>query len=147
MPNTLTVLGDGAWGTAIALLLARSADNRVRLWSARDENARILRDQRENVRLLPGVRIPDAVELTNDPECARDANLLVEAIPTIYLRSTLSRFRGIIRSDQPLVSLTKGIEFHSFLRPTEIIADVLGSERTAALTRPTHPQQSPPGIP
>lgn len=147
MPTTLTVLGDGAWGTAVALLLARSADNRVRLWSAREENGRILREKRENVRLLPGVRIPDAVELTNDPECARDANLIVEAIPTIYLRSTLSRFRGIIRADQPLVSLTKGIEFNTFLRPTEIIADVLGMERTASLSGPSHAEEVSRGMP
>ena len=114
MANTIAVLGDGAWGTAIALLLARSADNRVCLWSAREENASILRDKRENVRLLPGIRIPAEIELCSDAGCARDADLLVEAIPTVHLRKTLTRFQGIVRPDQPVVSLTKGIENETF---------------------------------
>ena len=53
MPTKFAVLGDGAWGTAIALLLAKEREHRVILWSAREENAVILREKRENVRLLP----------------------------------------------------------------------------------------------
>src|SRR6266850_5209132 len=66
MPEKFAVIGDGAWGTAIAVLLAQDSNYRVCLWSAREENARILREKRENVRLLPGVPIPAAVELTTD---------------------------------------------------------------------------------
>lgn len=147
MPQTVVVLGDGAWGTAIALLLARSPDNRVRLWSARDDNASILREKRENVRLLPGVRIPDCVELTVDPECIRNADLIVEAIPTVYLRATLSRFRGITGPEQPCVSLTKGIENETFLRPTEIIREILETERVACLSGPSHAEEVSRGMP
>jgi glycerol-3-phosphate dehydrogenase (NAD(P)+) len=147
MANTIAVLGDGAWGTAIALLLARSPDNRVRLWSAREENASVLRDKRENARLLPGISIPIEVELATDPACARDADLLVEAIPTVHLRKTLARFKGIARADQPVVSLTKGIENETFERPTEIIAEVLGSERVAALSGPSHAEEVARGMP
>src|SRR4051812_1731823 len=64
MTMTFAVLGDGAWGTSIALLLARDPAHRVRLWSARAENGRLLRERRENVHLLPGIPIPPAVELT-----------------------------------------------------------------------------------
>ena len=60
MPTSFAVLGDGAWGTAVALLLAQNPRHRVVLWTAREDNARILRERRENVRLLPGVAIPDA---------------------------------------------------------------------------------------
>src|ERR1043165_8996744 len=66
MRYTFAVLGDGAWGTAVALLLAQNPHHRVRLWSAREENARILREKRENVRLLPGVPIPESIDLTTD---------------------------------------------------------------------------------
>ena len=147
MPNTVAVLGDGAWGTAIALLLARAPENRVRLWSARAENARILQEKRENIRLLPGVRIPESVELTDNPVCAGDADLLVEAIPTVYLRSTLTRFQGIVRPEQPVVSLTKGIENETFQRPTEIICDVMGTCRVAALSGPSHAEEVARGMP
>jgi glycerol-3-phosphate dehydrogenase (NAD(P)+) len=147
MPNTIVVAGDGAWGTAIALLLARSPENQVRLWSAREENAAILREQRENVRLLPGIRIPEQVDLATDPACAGDADLLVEAIPTVYLRATLARFKGVIRPELPVVSLTKGIENSTFMRPTEIIQSVLGSERVACLSGPSHAEEVSRGMP
>src|SRR5690242_4107105 len=92
MPTKFAILGDGAWGTAIALLLAKKDDHRVALWSARPENARILREKRANVRLLPGVPIPDSVALTEDVAAAVEgADLLVSAIPTVYLRPTLER--------------------------------------------------------
>src|SRR5437763_7387464 len=111
MPTTFAVLGDGAWGTAIALLLAEKPEHRVTLWSAREENARILREHRENVRLLPGVRIPETVTLTADiEEALRGADLCIAAIPTVYLRETLQRIRPAWHTDRPLLSLTKGLE-------------------------------------
>src|SRR5580704_9846437 len=60
------VLGDGAWGTSIALVLAGNPAHHVALWSAREENGRIRRERRENVRLRPGVPIPAAIRLTTD---------------------------------------------------------------------------------
>src|SRR3954449_6525731 len=92
MPTTFAILGDGAWGTTIAILLAARPEHRVRLWSARPENARLLRERRENVNLLPGVPIPESVELTEDIEPAvADTDLLVCAVPTVYLRETIQR--------------------------------------------------------
>ena len=66
MPIKFAILGDGAWGTAIALHLAAQAEHHVTLWSARAENGRLLRERRENVHLLPGVPIPPSVQLTTD---------------------------------------------------------------------------------
>src|SRR5262249_43394741 len=111
MPAKFAVLGDGAWGTAIALHLAQNPENRVCLWSASEENACILREKRENIRLLPGVRISDAVELTTDVRQAlADTELGIVAIPTVYLRKTLERMIGIWPKELPALSLAKGLE-------------------------------------
>src|SRR5947208_7753710 len=90
MRPSFAVLGDGAWGTAVALLLAQNPRHQVRLWSAREANGRILQERRENVRLLPGVPIPEAVELTMDVgRAVEGADLWVVAVPTVYLRASL----------------------------------------------------------
>lgn len=148
MPTTIAVLGDGAWGTAIALLLARTPEHRVRLWSARAESGERLRRDRENARYLPGVPIQPAVELAAEPARAVDgADLWVTAIPTVHLRPTLERFRNLSRSNTPVVSLTKGIELSTFLRPSEIITEVLGTERVSALSGPSHAEEVARGMP
>jgi glycerol-3-phosphate dehydrogenase (NAD(P)+) len=147
MPTTIAVLGDGAWGTAVALLLARDPSRRVTLWSAREENGRLLRERRENVRLLPGVPVPPGIHLTTDPaDAVAGAELWVVAVPTVYLRPTLARFAAVAEKS-PVLSLTKGFENETFLRPSEVIAEVLGVDRVAVLSGPSHAEEVSRGLP
>jgi glycerol-3-phosphate dehydrogenase (NAD(P)+) len=145
MLTTFTVLGDGSWGTAIALLLARNSAHRVRLWSARSENGQILQKHRENVKFLPGVSIPQTIQLTCDiREAVADADFWISAIPTKYLRSTLSRIQDELASGvriPPVVSLTKGMEMHTLRRPSEIITELLGVEEVIVLSGPSHAEE------
>ncbi|MGH9676967.1 MAG: NAD(P)H-dependent glycerol-3-phosphate dehydrogenase, partial [Candidatus Acidiferrum sp.] len=105
------------------------------------DNGRILRERRENVRLLPGVPIPESIELTTDAaKSVSGADLWIVAIPTVFLRESLSRFVSI-DSRAAILSLTKGFENETFLRPSEIIAQVLGEERIAVLSGPSHAQE------
>src|SRR5947209_79482 len=66
MTTRFAILGSGAWGTAIAMILAQNPQHRVALWSARPESAASWHARRENVRLLPGVAIPQSILLTTD---------------------------------------------------------------------------------
>jgi glycerol-3-phosphate dehydrogenase (NAD(P)+) len=148
MRTAIAILGDGAWGTAIALLLAQDPRHRVTLWSAREDNGRLLQQHRENVRLLPGVAIPPAVELTLDiRQAVADADLWVAAIPTVYLRTTLDRIASAVRPAPPILSLAKGLENGTFLRPTEILTQVLGVEKVAVLSGPSHAEETSRGLP
>ncbi len=149
MVTKIAVLGDGAMGTTCALLLARKPEHHVVLWSAREQNARILRERRENVRLLPGVPIPPSIHLTTDIEQAQaGAELLVLAIPTVYLRQTLTPIAPVLcRERPPVVSVAKGLEMDTFLRPTEIIREVLGERPLAALSGPSHAEEISRGLP
>lgn len=148
MPTTIAVLGDGAWGTATALLLAQNPDHRVRLWSAFAESHRQLAEKRENVRLLPGVPIPEAIELTADvPAALAGVDLAVSAIPTVYLRATVQRFRGQWPAGVPAVSLSKGIENDTFRRPSEILREVAGVPAVAVLSGPSHAEEVSRGRP
>ncbi|HTU18640.1 MAG TPA: NAD(P)H-dependent glycerol-3-phosphate dehydrogenase [Gemmataceae bacterium] len=148
MSAKIAILGDGAWGTAVALLLAQNSAHRVSLWSVREENGRLLQERRENVRLLPGVPIPPAVQLTTDIRRAvTGADLWVAGIPTVYLRSTLMRIAPAVQTRPPILSLAKGLENVTFLRPTEILTQVLGVEKTAVLSGPSHAEEVSRGLP
>src|SRR5208282_4176031 len=88
--TNFAILGAGAWGTAIGLVLARNPAQHVRLWSARANNGLLLQERRENIRLLPGVPIPASICLTTDlGEALASADLAVAAIPTVFLRKAL----------------------------------------------------------
>jgi glycerol-3-phosphate dehydrogenase (NAD(P)+) len=149
MSTTFAVLGDGAWGTALAVVLAARPEHRVRLWSARPESGRLLLETRENVRLLPGVAIPPTVELTTDAARATaGADVWLSAIPTVHLRPILTRLRAELGAAPPLVvSVTKGIEPGTFRRPTEVLAEVLGAARLVVLSGPSHAEEVSRGMP
>ena len=142
------ILGAGAWGTAIGLVLAKGAGHHVCLWSARPENARLLHERRENVRLLPGVPIPPSVHLTTDIREALDkCELVVTAVPTVHLRSVLTKLVGVVPGDCPVLSLAKGLENQSFLRPSEMVRQVLGVHHVAVLSGPSHAEEVARNLP
>ena len=146
--TTFAILGSGGWGTAVAGLLARKPDHQVRLWSAHAEAARRLAAERENARLLPGVAIPEAVQVTADPaEAVEGADCWVTAIPTAFLRDTIARFTPVRTADPPVVSLTKGLEASTFRRPSEIVGEVLRTENLAVLSGPSHAEEVARGLP
>jgi glycerol-3-phosphate dehydrogenase (NAD(P)+) len=147
MPTHFAILGSGAWGTAIALILSGNAQHRVSLWSARPETAS-WHFRRENVRLLPGVMIPPSVHLTTDiTEAVAQADLLIMAIPTVHLPSTLQRVASRIPKRTPLVSLVKGLENGTFRRPTQIALDLLGPRPVGVLSGPSHAEEVARGLP
>ena len=138
----LAILGAGGWGTAMAVVLGGRPDHAVRLWSYRGDLAQELREKRENTRQLPGVRIPDSVEITPSVEDAvRGADAWITAIPTAYLRATLKHFKSVAAPGVAAVSLTKGIGIETFRRPSEIIREELGMARTVVLSGPSHAEE------
>jgi glycerol-3-phosphate dehydrogenase (NAD(P)+) len=142
------ILGAGAWGTAIGLVLAKNPEHHVTLWSARPATAAVLHQKRENVRLLPGVPIPPNVGLTtNIAEAAARADLFIVAIPTLHLCGTLAAVAAAIPPAKPALSLVKGIENATFRRPSEIIAEVLGPRPLAVLSGPSHAEEVARGLP
>jgi glycerol-3-phosphate dehydrogenase (NAD(P)+) len=138
----VTILGDGAMGTACSILAASKPGHHITIWSAFPEQARLFEEARENVRFLPGVRIPDNVHLTGEiAQASAETELLVAAIPTVYLRKTLSSIGAALPARPPLVSVIKGIENETFQRPSQIIRDVLGPRRVAVLSGPSHAEE------
>ncbi len=138
----ITVLGGGAMGTGCAVLLAERPDRDITLWARNPEFTADMQLTRENRRLLPGVRIPEAVEITSDLERAvADADVLVMSVPSAFLREALQTVRSVITGTPTIVSVIKGIENSTFLRPSQIIQEVLGTDRVVALGGPSHAEE------
>ncbi|HVW00536.1 MAG TPA: NAD(P)H-dependent glycerol-3-phosphate dehydrogenase [Planctomycetaceae bacterium] len=142
MPPKVTVLGSGAMGTACAILLAEHPGQPVALWSRDAEYAREMSATRDNRKLLPGIQIPSVVEITADIERAvAGAELLVVAIPTAFLRAALTSLSPYLQTATPIVSVIKGLENETFLRPSEIVGEVLGTRPVVALGGPSHAEE------
>src|SRR5262249_54106836 len=130
MSEHVTILGDGAMATVCSILLTQGGHG-VTMWGAFDESIDRLLQDREQRRLLPGTRVPDAVRLTaNDADCFRDCSMILSAVPTQYMRSVWKRLAERVPKDVPIVSVAKGIENETLLRPSQVIADVLGGKRS-----------------
>lgn len=143
----VVVLGDGGWGTTLALLLVRNGIPTT-LWSAFPEHSEELRRTRENRRYLPGPRLPDELQLSADPFAAsKGADLAVSVVPTQFLRKVAESFEDALPGDVPVVSATKGIEIETFHTPSEILAEVLGERPIAVLLGPSHAEEVAAGLP
>ena len=128
--------------TACSILLTENPSQRVSMWTRNPAHAEELIRDRENRRLLPGVPLPESLEVTADVEqAAAGADFLVASIPTKFLRSALSELAPSLQDDRPVVSVIKGLENQTFMRPSEIIEDVLGSRPVVALGGPSHAEE------
>ncbi len=142
MIEPIAILGSGGMATACAVLLSEQTRCDVRIWTRTPERAAELIRDGENRRLLPGVPFPDGTQISGDiAEVVQGATLVVAAIPTRYLRDTLLPLAGSIPGGLPVVSVAKGLEIGTLLRPSEIILDVLGLRPVAALGGPSHAEE------
>ncbi len=145
--KTVSVIGDGGWGTALALLLDGKG-YRVTQWGAFPDYLREIRERGENVKFLKGVPHPASIALTGDPEEAvRGADLVVSAVPTRFLRAVLLRFRPFLGPRVPIVSVTKGIEERTLERPSQVVQHVLERRRVVVLSGPSHAEEVAAGKP
>jgi len=143
----VAILGGGGMGTALAMIFARSAGD-VRLWGRDPEHAREIAESRVNRRHLPGFRIPDSIRVLGDAgEALREAELIVAAVPTQYLRGCLAALAGSASAGVPALSVVKGIEFGTFARPSRIILETLGTRPVAILSGPSHAEELARGLP
>jgi glycerol-3-phosphate dehydrogenase (NAD(P)+) len=139
----VAVLGAGAWGTAIASVLAPRLE--VALWAKRAEHAREIASARANSRYLPDTPLPASLEVTSDfGRAVQGAALALVATPVAGLREVLGR----LDSGTPVVWLCKGFEEESGLLPHQIVEATLGAgARAGALSGPSFATEVARGLP
>jgi glycerol-3-phosphate dehydrogenase (NAD(P)+) len=140
--SEIAVIGAGAWGTGISIVLGRKGSHRVRLWAHEKEVCDSIAQRRVNEKFLPGCSIPDSVIPGNDLAAAIDgAQIVVSVMPSQHCRSIFEQMRAHLRPGTPIISATKGLEENSLLRMTEVISQVLDHggtrPRVGALSGPS----------
>jgi len=126
MASTTAVMGAGAWGTALAKLLA-DAGGEVTLWARRSEVATEINASRQNSNYLPGVQLPPGIRATGDAsEALSGATTVLLAVPAQTMRASLQQWKGLFDAGATLISTAKGIELGTLMRMSQVIIDVTG---------------------
>ncbi len=137
MLKYISIIGDGGWGTTLAILLSNKGFD-VTLWGAFPDYVEILKSKRENVKFLPGVKIPDNVLFTASMgEAVNGKDIIILAAPSQFARGVLTILKMENLSGKRFISVTKGIENNTLKRVSEIVYDVLGRQPLAVLSGPT----------
>lgn len=134
--RTVTVLGGGSFGTAIANIAATNG-HRVFLWMRDEKRAARIQEVRENERYMPGYALHDNLTATTDIEHAvTQSDIIFVSIPSKSFRSVVENAQTLIKPHQMVVSTTKGIESGSFLLMSQILEEVLPNNPVGVLSGP-----------
>ena len=136
----IMVLGSGAWGTALSLLLLENG-HRVSLWSYEQRESDVLKTTGENP-MLPGVPLPPELNLTADFTALPEADMIVLATPSFAVRTTVHRIAGIVEPGTVIVSVSKGLERGTSLRLSQVIEEELQETcPVVILSGPSHAEE------
>lgn len=140
------VIGAGTWGTALSIMLHNNG-HQVTIWSAIGQEIEELEADRQH-KNLPDVRIPNEIALTKELRTAMaEKDILVLAVPSVYIRQTASQMRDYLRYGQIVINVAKGIEEQSLKTMSQIIEDELPNAEVAVLSGPSHAEEVSRGLP
>lgn len=145
--SKVSVIGAGSWGTALAILLEKNG-HQVTLWSHREEEAKELAKSREHKSKLPGVEIPEGIEIIGNFESAlREKDVIVFAVPSVAVRSTAKKVAPYVKEGQLIVNVAKGIEETTLMTLTDIIEEEIPGAKGCVLSGPSHAEEVSRGLP
>ena len=146
--SRIAVIGAGAWGTALSIVLARSGRHQVRLWAYEREVRESIESTRANSLFLPGLKIPETVQVSNNlPDTLEGAETVLTVMPSHHARRLYEQMKSLIPAQAVIVSATKGIENGTYKRMTEVASDAARLSRLAALSGPTFAKEVARGDP
>ncbi len=150
--SKIAVMGGGAWGTALALNLARRGGHSITLWTHSPAVAETIHATRENSAYLPGFPLPDSITVTSHAaDALSNAEIILSVMPSHHVRASYTHFAPHLHAGQSIVSATKGVEDHTGMRMSEVIAEVLAAHRLhlpiSVLSGPSFAQEVAAGSP
>ena len=135
----ITILGCG-YGTALGVLYTTYGHD-VTTWTKFEQEAEQLRTEREHKRLLPGVKLPDALKVTTNPECVADADIVVICIPSTFYRDAGQAVKPFVNPKSIIINASKGLEEATGFRLSEVIRQELPHSKIGVITGPCHAEE------
>lgn len=135
----ITILGCG-YGTALGVLYTTYGHD-VTTWTKFEQEAEQLRTEREHKKLLPGVKLPDALKVTTNPECVADADIVVICIPSAFYRDAVCAVKPFINPKSIIINASKGLEEATGFRLSEVIRQELPHSKIGVITGPCHAEE------
>ncbi len=143
----VSVIGAGSWGTALATVLQKNGHD-VTIWSVMEDEIASMKEHREHLSKLPGVKISEEIHLTTDMKEAMEGKaLVVLAVPSIFTRSTAKLMQPYVEDGQIVVSVAKGIEEETLMVLADVIKEELPNANVTVLCGPSHAEEVGRGIP
>lgn len=147
MNKNISMIGAGSWGTALAILLAKSG-YKVKMWSCFDDEIDMINNLREHKEKLPGIKIPEGVFCTGDiEESLHDSKIVVMVVPSHTIRENAKNISSYIKKDTIIVNCSKGIETETGLRLSQVICEEIPDANVVTLSGPSHAEEVANGIP
>lgn len=145
--SKVSFLGAGSWGTALAIMLAKNG-HQVLLWSKVEAEVKMLLENREHMERLPGVKLPDSIEITTDlKKACTDTDILVFSVASPYVRSVAKEASSFIREGQRIVNVAKGIEETTLMTLRDILVEEIPQADISVLSGPSHAEEVAVGMP
>ncbi len=135
------ILGAGAWGIALGMVLHKNGNN-VTMWTCVDKEAEMLKNEREHKISLPGVILPEDMAVTQDlTEAVTEKDLIILAVASKYTRETAAKLKGLVPQGQKILNVSKGIEDTSLMTLSEIIEEEIPGVDVSVLSGPSHAEE------
>ena len=145
----ISVIGSGGWGIALTILLHKNGHN-LTIWSFDKKEAKELKTTRQNKTKLPDILLPEDIKVTDNlKEAVDDKDILVLAVPSKAIRSVSKSLKDIIKENQVIVNVAKGLEEDTLKTMSDIIEEELKDKNpeVAVLSGPSHAEEVGRGIP
>ena len=147
MKKDISMIGAGSWGTALAILLAKSG-YRVKMWSCFDKEIEMINDLKEHKEKLPGIKIPEGVLCTGDiEESLNGSDIVVMVVPSHTIRENAKKISTYIKNETIIVNCSKGIESETGLRLSQVIKEEIPNANLVTLSGPSHAEEVANGVP
>lgn len=143
----VAVIGAGSWGIALAMVLHTNG-NSVTVWSIMEEEVAMLREKREHLDKLPGVKLPEDMVFTSDlGESIAGKDYLILAVPSVFTRSTAKSMAPFVKDGQVIVCVAKGIEESTLLTISDVVEEEIPVAEVAVMCGPSHAEEVGRGVP